>query len=140
VAIFGTYDSTLDLLKAKFIFIQNKPVDRIAGVVTDINRDDFTLTIRTVEERSIVIDIETTSRTVRWDGTSIVKSGFSKIAMDDTLHIQGTVVPKKENRYSAIRILDLGNLSGTVPTATATPTTETTPEGTLAPSPTSKAK
>ena len=98
------------------------------------------MTIQTTEERSIVIDIETTSRTVRWDGTSIVKSGFSKIAMDDTLHIQGTVVPKKENRYSAIRILDLGNLSGTVPTATATPTTETTPEGTLAPSPTSKAK
>ena len=142
VTIFGTYDSTLDLLKAKYIFIQNKPLERVTGVVTDINRDDFTLTIQTTEERSIVIDIETTSRTVRWDGTSIVKSGFSKIAVGDTLHIQGTNVPKKENRYSAIRILDLGNLTGnaTLPTATATPTTEATPEGTLTPSPTSKAK
>ena len=140
VTIFGTYDSTLDLLKAKYIFIQNKPLERVTGVVTDINRDDFTLTIQTTEERSIVIDIETTSRTVRWDGTSIVKSGFSKIAIGDTLHIQGTAVPKKENRYSAIRILDLGNLSGAVPTATETPSPEATPEGTLTPSQTSKAK
>ncbi len=121
VTVFGTYDATLDLLKAKFIFIQNKPVDRMTGVVTEINRDDFTLTIRTIEERSIVIDIETTSRTVRWDGAEIIKSGYSKIALGDTLHITGTAVPKKENRYSAIRILDLGNLSGVIPNPTSTP-------------------
>lgn len=146
VTIFGTYDSTLDLLKAKYIFIQNKPPERVTGVVTEINRDDFTLTIGTTEERSIVIDIETTSRTVRWDGTGIVKSGFSKIAIGDMLHVQGTAVPKKENRYSAVRILDLGNLSGnapspvTTPTPIESPTIKATSSATLTPSPTSKAK
>lgn len=140
VTIFGSYDSTLDLLKATYIFIQNKQPDRMSGVATDINRDDFTLTIRTAEERLIIIDIETTTRTVRWDGTAVVKSGYSKVAVGDTLHITGLAVPQKENRYSAIRILDLGNLSGTTPSPAVTPTAEASLSATLSPTPTPKTK
>lgn len=146
VTIFGSYDSTLDLLKATYIFIQNKQPDRVTGVATEINRDDFTLTIRTAEERLIIIDIETTTRTVRWDGTTVVKSGYSKVAVGDTLHITGLAVPQKENRYSAIRIMDLGNLSGNVPSPATTPTPiesptiKATSSAILTPSPTLKTK
>ena len=142
ITVFGSYDATLDLLKAKVIFIESTKVyEHISGLVTDVDREAFTVIIKTAEGRSLTIDIEKATKTNIWSkADGIAKGGFSKILVGDTLHIVGSAVPKKENRISALRILNIGNLSGIVPTTTITPTSvaseSATPKST--PKPTTK--
>ena len=136
VAVFGEFDATLDLLKAKVIFIQAAPTQRIAGMVTDTSKADFTLTVKTPEGKNYIVDIETVTKIAVWTADKgITKGGFSKITVGDTVHVAGSLVPKKDNRMSASRILDLGNLSGT-PIATPTPAETPTSTGKATPKPT----
>ncbi len=134
VVVFGQFDSTLDLLKANVIFIQATPLTRVTGIVKEIDKSEFTVTIATSEGISNIIDIETFTKIFQWTKEQgIAKSGFSKLAVGDTLHVLGTPFPKKENRLSATRILDPGALlSNTTPTNTpaaqaTTPTVTTKP-------------
>lgn len=110
VTVFGDYDATLDLLKAKVIFIQEALPQRNSGKITEINKTAFTLTIQPPEGPSVTVDIEKSTKTLLWDGKSMVKGGFSKIAVGDTVHVVGSPVAKTENRIDADRILDLGSL------------------------------
>ena len=122
VTVFGTYDETLDLLKAQYIFIESatQPT-HISGIVADVDAEEFVLTINTAENKSLTVDIERTTKTMIWTKEAgIAKGGFSRIAVGDTVHVTATPVAKKENNYSGIRILDLGNLSGAAPTPTTT--------------------
>lgn len=132
VVIFGNYDATLDLLKAALIIIQNSLPLRIFGQITQIDRKEFTLTIKTGQDQNYIIDIEKTTKTFDWEkGKGISKSGFSKVNNNDFVQILGIPVVNKENRMSAIRILDLRDLTGTPSTATVasepTPTTKASP-------------
>lgn len=124
VAVFGTYNTTLDLLKAQLIFIQAPPPMRVTATVTAIDKTAFTLVVQTPEGQSYTIDIEKYTATNVWSREKgVAKGGFSKIVVGDTVHIVGTATPKEENRMSASRILDLGNLTG-APTPIPTPTEE----------------
>lgn len=123
VTVFGDYDATLDLLKAKVIFIDGVVPTMINGEVTDVNRTDFTLTLKMQDGTSYVVDIENGTKTLRWNkDDGITKSGFSKVTVGDTVHVVGTPVPKKENRMSALRVLDISP-----PTATPSATPKLTP-------------
>jgi hypothetical protein len=137
VVVFGDYDTGLDLLKAKVIVIQAAPLVRISGVVSEIDKKEFTVAIVTKEDVTYIVDIEKTTAMFEFDKTQgVVKGGFSRLQNGVTAHIVGTAVPKEENRISAGRFLDMGNLSGTV---TPTPTTETTPTATASGTTTPKA-
>lgn len=127
VTVFGTYDESLDLLKAQFIFIESPTqVTRLSGIVADVDDEEFSLTVHTPEGRNMTVDIEKTTKATAWSATGgIVKSGFSKIAVGDTVHIVGTIPPKTENRISASRVLDLGNITGAAVSATPTKADET---------------
>lgn len=122
VTVFGDYDTTLDLLKATIVVIQSPALQRISGTVTARDDKEYTLTIKNPQGVTYIVDIEKSTKTRMWDREKkeVVKSGFSKIAAGNVVHIVGFPVPKKENRVSADRILDLGNLTAT-PAATATP-------------------
>lgn len=124
VTVFGEYDSALDLLRAKVVFIQTAPLTRVSGVVTAVDRKEFTTTLKTSEGQEYVIDIETTTNTLAFDAEKgLIKGGFSRIETGKTIHVVGTAVAKEDHRISASRIVDLGNLSGTVtPTPTDVPT------------------
>lgn len=122
VTVFGDYDTTLDLLKATIVVIQSPALQRISGIVTARDDKAYTLTIKNPQEITYIVDIEKSTKTYMWDREkkALVKSGFSKIAIANLVHIVGSPVPKKENRISADRILDLGNLTAT-PAAIPTP-------------------
>lgn len=116
VTVFGDYDSAIDLLKAKGIFIQNALPKRVSGTISAIDKTDFTVSIIS-DNQTYIIDIEKDTRINSWTKEKgIVKTGFSKLALGDTVHIVGTLVPKKDNRISAIRILSIGTITGTIPT------------------------
>lgn len=121
VVVFGQYDATLDLMKAKVIVIENAATQRISGTVTAISKDEYTVTLAAADQKTYVIDIETVTKINLWtDEKGLTKGGFSKMSVGDTIHVVGTAVPKKENRLSAIRILDIGNVAS-APVATPTP-------------------
>ena len=94
-----------------------------------------------------MVDFETATKTSVWTREKgIEKGGFSKLTVGDTILVVGTAVPKKENRISALRILNIGNLTGEKPTPTPTPENKeatgssTKPSGTPAKSPTPTVK
>lgn len=124
VVVFGEYDPTLDLIQAKVIFIAAASVNqRVRGIVTNIDRNLYTLTLQSADKTDYTIDIEGTTKTSLWtkdDG--LVKSGFSKITTGDILEVLGAQTTKEKNRLSAVRILNLHDLTGNpVASATATP-------------------
>lgn len=128
VTVYGDYDTSLDLLKATYILIQAVFPLRVAGVVDALDRTDYSLTLKSSDGQTYTIDIETITKVSRWDKTNkFTKSGFSKMTNGETLHVIGTPVPKKENRISGLRILNLGNPVGepvATPAPTATPSAE----------------
>ncbi len=137
VVVFGDYDTNLDILKAQVIFIQGSIPERISGVVTAISKPDYTVTVATPGGQSYVVDFETTTKAFTWDATNgTQKAGFAKLFTGDTVHVLETPEPKYDNRVSAIRILDIGNLTGAAPTATATASTTPAATATVKPTPT----
>lgn len=144
VTVFGEFDTGLDLLRAKVVVIQAAPLVRVAGVVSAIDREEFIVTVTTSGGQNYLIDIEKTTSVLAFDRTKgLIKGGFSKLETGSTVHVVGTAVPKVDNRVSAARLIDLGNLSGATPTPT--PTEEPTPTATASgtpkatPKPTAKA-
>jgi len=134
VVVFGDYDTGLDLLKAKIIVIQDLLPERISGVVTAIDKKEFTVTVDIGEGKIYTVDIEKTTATYTFDKENgVVKGGFSKLEAGSVVHVVGTLVPKKENRISALRLLDMGNLTGAAPTPT--PTLTSTPTATASGTP-----
>lgn len=132
VVVFGDYDTGLDLLKAKVVIIQSILPERIAGIITKIDKTEFTITLDIGNDKTYIVDIEKTTSVFGFDKqTGVVKGGFSKLEAGSFAVVIGNPVPKKENQISAIRFLDLGNLSGLTPTPT--PTTEASPSATLKP-------
>lgn len=127
VTVFGEYDATLELLKAKVVFIQSADPIRVAGKIEEVNKTNYTITITTADTKTYTIDFETITKTSVWNGKELEKGGFSKLVVGNTIHVTGSAVAKKENRISAARITNLGSdVTGTA----------TTPSPSLTPSPT----
>lgn len=123
VTVFGEYDTTLELLRAKVVFIENTQIEHISGVITDVNKKDYTITITTQQDVPYVIDYETSTKlSVLSTSEGLSKGGFSKLISGDTVFITGTLVLNKDKRISALRIVNIGNFTGEKPISTPTPT------------------
>ncbi len=134
VTVFGEYDNTLELLKTSVVFIQGVAPLQVSGTITETNKTDYTITITAPDSKTYIIDFETTTKTSLWNGSALVKGGFSTFTVGDIIHVTGSAVAKKENRISASRIVDItpqvkGASTSATPTKAATPTTilKTTP-------------
>jgi hypothetical protein len=133
VTVFGEYDPTIDLLRPKIIVIQKKPSKHIRGKIKEINKTDFSINVETNDAQVYVIDIESTTRSLGWtQAGGMVKSGFSKFTVGDTVLVSGQPVPKKDLRISADRVVNIGSLSpAPIQSSTTTQTTtESTPSAT----------
>lgn len=134
VVVFGDYDTNLEILKAQVIFIQDSIPERLSGTITAVNKKDYTLTIETQSRQSYIIDFETTTKNFSWTkDKGVQKAGFTQLIIGDTIHVLETQNPKIANRVSAIRILDIGNLTGATPTSAPTPTKAASPSATPKP-------
>ena len=123
VSIFGDWDTTVEVLKAKVIFIHSTAgeVQRIVGTISEAKKADYTITVSAPDGKTFIVDFETLTKTNVWTKEKgVEKGGFSKLIVGDTILVVGTAVPKKENRISALRILNIGNLTGEKPAPTPT--------------------
>jgi len=131
LVVFGTYDATLDILSAKYLFIQDavqRYEKHLTGTVTEIDSKKYTITMKAFEGQQVILDIESTTKTNILNGDKQEKSGFSKITAGDRLVVYAVVEPKKTDLYSAIRILNLGTAGS--PNTTIAPTPEPTKSST----------
>jgi len=136
VVVFGDYDTNLEILKAHVIFIQDSTPERLSGTITAVNKKDYTITVETPGGQTYIVDFETTTKNFYWTrDKGVQKAGFTQLVVGDTIHVLETPEPKIANRVSAIRILDIGNLSGVTPTPTATSTAKPTVKPTPTPTP-----
>ncbi len=134
VVVFGDYDATVDILKSNVIIIQNTIPKRTAGTVSAIDKTEFTITVNAIDGQSYIVDIETTTKTFVWDATGGVQKGkFGKLTVGDVVFVVGPTPAKKGNRFSAERILDIGNVTGAAPTPAPTATTTASPTATPVP-------
>ncbi len=140
VVVFGQFDTTLDLLTARVVFIQGALPQHTAGTVTNKDDKEFTLSVTTPQGQVMTIDIEKTTRITLWDREKkeLVKSGFSAITTGSTIHVMGSPVPKVDNRISADRILNLGNLASPAGQAALPTPTPAEQEATTGATPTKK--
>lgn len=135
VTVFGEYDTTLELLQGKVVFIQGAEPMQITGKVITTTKPDYTITIQTADATTYTIDFETTTKTNLWNGSALEKGGFSTFVAGDTIFVTGTAVPKKENRISASRITVLPSQVRGAATAIS-PTIAASPSATKKPTPT----
>lgn len=139
VVVFGEYDVTLDILKAKVIviFTPSKFIRR-SGVISDIDKTTFTISLTSPENLPLAVDFEKSTQTQVWDKSKgLVKGGFSKLSIGDTIHVVG--LEAKSGNISASRIINLGNLTGAAtPTTIPSPTPTLTPTAKISPTPSKK--
>lgn len=132
VTVFGDYDSTIDILKASTIFIENKtnPI-RIHGFIGEVNKSTNTFALKGVDGQQYTIDIETTTRTQEWKkDIGIEKSGFSKLESGMFVSVLGIPDPKNEMTYTASRVLAIRTKDTPTPTVTSAITTDATKSAT----------
>jgi hypothetical protein len=144
VTIFGDYDSTLDVLQAKTIFIEaSKQPQRIHGFVTDIDKKNNAFSLKSLDGSTYSVDIETTTKTLIWTpADGITKSGFSKIETGMFVSVLGLADPKTPNSFSGVRVLHMNPRPGATPTITptATPAKVASPSATPTKQPAIKTK
>lgn len=141
VTIFGDYDETLDILIAKYIFIEATTTPkRIHGFVSSVDKKTNTFVLKGIDNANYTIDVESTTKTQEWSKEAgLVKSGFSKLAVGNFVSVWGTEDSKIPDQYEAIRILIVKTgLPETTPTSQVTPKTTitVTPKATTKPLPT----
>lgn len=130
VTVFGYFDNSNQSIDAKYVYINPTLPLHLVGKITDLDRQNFTVTIKTADMTQWIIDIETfTKAQIYTKDAGLVKSGFSKLLPGDLVHITGTPNAKEKNRSSAIRILVLRDFSSSTssPSPASTPITSPRP-------------
>jgi len=104
VTIFGYYDQSKTNFSAKYIYLEDLPL-HIRGKVSDIDKSNFTITVKE-KEGNVVVDVETSTKTSLYDRNkkAFIAAGFSKIKVGDTVHIIAIANPKMQDRVSAKKL------------------------------------
>lgn len=123
VTILGYYDESKTVLSAKYIYIE-KPNLHLTGKIADIDKTNYTLTVKDLKG-STVVDIENFTKINAFTKEKgLVKIGFSKLNIGDTIHLIASQNAKDENRATALRI----NTFNFNPLQTPTPMPSATPK------------
>lgn len=105
ISAIGLYNKDTERLLARFIHTYTLPL-YLSGSVSNINNDDFTLSLAMEDGKTYLIDVENLTKTISFskDGNQ-EKSGFSKIEKGMRAFIIGYADKKEAGRMVATRIL-----------------------------------
>ena len=118
ISAFGFQDDKN--LEGKYIYIETEPPLHLMGKIMDIDRKNFTLTLKNQSQKEWLIDIETFSRTSNYSKIEkTTKIGFSKLQPADLVHIIANKNTKEKDRAAALRIIKFADFS---PKETVSPT------------------
>lgn len=104
IAAIGYFDSEHSAFSAKYIYFYVPQMHRV-GKIVDIDKENYTISVKEPQGDTLV-DIEKYTKIYSFNkNNSLEKSGFSKLRLNDTVHIFDTENPKEENRVSATKII-----------------------------------
>jgi hypothetical protein len=112
ISIIGLYNKDSERILARFIATTTIP-QFVNGAVTDIDEDNFTVTVTTEEEKEYIVDVEKVTKTLAYskeDSEEPEKVGFSDITKGMRVHIIGYMDVKEKDRVTATRILTFPDL------------------------------
>lgn len=110
ISVLGTYNKNTKRILARFITVQNV-LESLTGFVTNIDKQNFTITVVGDDKTPKIIDIETTTAIYTFGGDEVVrKTGFSKVTTNDKAVILGTPHKSEKNRFLGDKIILLPTL------------------------------
>ena len=118
ISVFGFLQgNTMD---GKYIYIETVSPLHLVGKIMDIDRKNFTLTLKSQSQEEWIIDIENFTRTNSYSPEEkTTKSGFSQLQPGDLIHIIANNNEKEKNRAAGLRIVKFVEFS---PSNTVSPT------------------
>lgn len=128
---YGLYNKQSKRLLARFVDVLTLPT-YTSGVISDIDRTGYTLTVIGEDNKPITIDIEDFTKTTSYAAdNSAARSGFSKIDTGNRIIVFGYPDAKQKNRITATRIMVFPDIKKdpkiTLPKAEVNGTDEITP-------------
>ncbi len=102
----GQFNKDTERLLARFVTYTTSIPEYINGTVTDVDNKEFTITVTTLKNKKVTVDIERSTNTRSYDSKDgMQKSGFSQIVVGEKILVVGFPDEEEEDRYSASRIL-----------------------------------
>jgi len=132
ISTLGLYNKDSEKLLARFLNEISIPVF-LTGVISDVNEDDFSITLTTEDEINYIIDIETITKSFSFTDEDLENSGFSNLEVLQNAVATGFPDPDEENRISANRIIIFPDIPNNprINIEVSSPTAESTPTPTL---------
>lgn len=130
LGVLGLYNKQSRRIMARFIDASLSLPTTVRGAVAEVDKEDFTFTVKTDEGKNYLFDVENITKTQSFTKTEgLVKSGFSKITTGAHIIVVGFLNTKDASRYIASRVL----LFPEIPPDPAIPLS-VSPQETIAPS------
>lgn len=104
ISVLGNYNKQSRRILARFVDEVNVPV-YLKGMVANVDEDAGAITVATEGNTSVVVDIETVTKTSEYMNGDIEKSGFSNIQIGNRVAVQGYPDKKDKSRVVSTRVL-----------------------------------
>src|SRR5258708_15331935 len=106
ISVLGIYNKESQRILARYINTVIVPT-RYAGEITTIDGKNFQLNIMTVDQKSVKVEVDTTSTVSSYTaGGSLTKYGFSKLNVGDRVSITGYPDKKDATLLIVDRMID----------------------------------
>jgi len=104
LGVLGLYNKESRRILARFVTVLILPTN-FSGAVSDVDTKNFTVTVVTANKKTYSVDVESDTKTNSFDGTSLIKAGFSKIQQGQRIMVIGYADAKDPKHITASRIL-----------------------------------
>ena len=110
ISAIGLYNKQSKHVLARFVSSYTLPIF-FHGKISEIDNDEFTITVTSKDAKSVVVDIETTTKVNGLSNGKIARVGFTKLNTGDRIDIVGYSDKDDTNKISATYILQIINQS-----------------------------
>lgn len=104
ISAIGLYNKESEKLLARFVKEVSLPV-LLNGVITNVDSDNYTITLSTEDEKNYTVDIENITKTFSFSDEDLTKAGFSDLETLQNAVVTGFPDSTGENRITATRII-----------------------------------
>ncbi len=112
LGIIGLLNKGTDHILARFVNTVSAIPTLFEGVITDVDRRNFVVTVVNEDGKKISVDIETSTKISSFTkADSLIKSGFSKVLPGQRVYISGFMDDTTENLLNADRIIHFPELA-----------------------------
>lgn len=111
LSVIGLFNKQTEKLLARFVTPASNIPQNIEGVVTAKSIKDFTIDIKTVDGKKVVVNIETSTKIALFEDGETIKSGFSKIKNGDRIIVVGFFDKTNKDQINASRVIHFPGLA-----------------------------